>query len=120
MMLLVALAGTVKMAFLGSSIALELTKSLPGSALRPNARWVWAETRPFYLPAVVFGIAHTAYQGELRGLEIFFAFCGLVSWWLLKDVDDNDDRWKRRRKRLAERVSRVGSRLAVVPASGPA
>ena len=30
----------------------------------------------------------------------------------MKDIDD-DDRWKRRRKKLAEAVKRVGDRLVV-------
>lgn len=37
----------------------------------------------------------------------------LVLWLMDRD---HDDRWKRRRKRLASRVSRQGRRLAVVPA----
>jgi hypothetical protein len=41
-------------------------------------------------------------------------YVGMITWCLLMKNDD-DDRWKRRRKRLSERVQAVGGKLVVAP-----
>jgi hypothetical protein len=42
----------------------------------------------------------------------------LVVWSIWVWHRNDDDRWKRRRKKLVEKVKRVGSRLVTVPARG--
>jgi len=78
---------------------------------------IWAELRPFYLPAVGVVITRLVLAGEMRGWNIFFEACALANWWFFKDVDD-DDRWKRRKAKLVAMVQRQGSRLVVVPGGG--
>ena len=83
------------------------------------ARWVWAELRPLYLPAVAVIIAGYVMTGEMLGWHTFFSACSILNWFFYKDIDD-DDRWKRRKAKLLARVTRRGGRLVAVPASGGA
>jgi hypothetical protein len=80
------------------------------------ADWIFQEFRPFYLPAAVLG----------HSVQIFVEHKHLT-WWQMVVIgfsvfnyvvsrDDHDDRWKRRRKRAAERVANLGGKLTVVPA----
>lgn len=39
----------------------------------------------------------------------------LLAWLVYRNLPDDDDRWKKRRKKLSEQVSVVGGRLQVVP-----
>lgn len=77
-------------------------------------RWIWAELRLFYLPAVAIVIGSLVLRGEVLGWNTLVIFCDLMNWFMLKNLDD-DDRWKRRRKKLSEKVARVGGRLVAVP-----
>ncbi len=84
--------------------------------LRPQ-RWFWAELRPFYLPAATVLLAVHVMRGEALGWTGISDALQYLNWWLLKNVDDPDDRWKRRRKKAADKVKTLASgRLAVVPA----
>lgn len=79
-------------------------------------RWVWAELRPFYLPACFI---HTfVSRGDLFVIGHWWSMAteatDYLGWFLFKDVID-DDRWERRREKLASRVERRGSRLVVAP-----
>jgi hypothetical protein len=39
-----------------------------------------------------------------------------VAWWITRNWPSDDDRWKRRRKKLTEAVKQKAGRLVVVPA----
>lgn len=87
------------------------------SMKRPEvARWFFHELRPFYLPAVVLHVGYLSAHDQILGWNTLWATLSLINWWGLKDVDDDDDRWKRRRRKVAEKIARIGGRLAVVPA----
>lgn len=77
-----------------------------------------SELRPLYLPAVVLQIAADAMAGRLLGWNAFFHGFALLAWWIFKD--EGDDRWRKRRKRIREKVARRGARLVVIPAGGTA
>lgn len=84
------------------------------------ARWCWAELRPFYLPAnAVFAISGFLISPWTLGGSVIATGLGLMVWHLGKDVDD-DDRWKRRKAKLAAKVFRKGARLVVVPVTAGA
>lgn len=94
---------------------MTLAAAGPG-ADAPAARAVFHELRPLYLPAVaVFCVSGVLSSGDLP-LMALAAATQVWSWFLLKDRGGDDDRWKRRRKRAAEKISQVGSRLVVAPA----
>jgi hypothetical protein len=78
-------------------------------------RWLVAELQPLYLPAVVVVNASGiwVHHDPLNAWRLVGTACALANYWLFKDNDD--DRWKRRRRKLAERIARIGSRLVVVP-----
>lgn len=83
----------------------------------PSAiRWLFHELKPFYLPAVGVEIIDSALHGEVHGWNIIWLTIAIATWWFYKDLDE-DDRWKKRRKKLSEKISRVGSKLVVVPAN---
>jgi hypothetical protein len=80
---------------------------------------VYHELRPFYWPAVVLGYLCEVirWHQPFDPINLWTLAAAAFQWWLLKDAGgDDDDRWKRRKARLAERVSEVGGRLTVVPA----
>jgi hypothetical protein len=85
-----------------------------GSRLAP---FVFHELRPFYLPAVAAQFAaDTLLSNPSLGWRVLLAALNLLNWFLLKDAGGDDDRWKRRKAKLAEKVSQVGGRLVVEPA----
>lgn len=88
--------------------------SLPSDIVEPSRALV-AELKPFYLTVV---LVRFATESALYGAGISPGFnlaLGLASWWAIRRNKDDDDRWKRRRERLASRVAQLGGRLAVVP-----
>lgn len=92
-----------------------------GHPVLMGALRLWAELRPFYLPAVVVAIGGYVLAGEMLGWNTFYSACYIVNWFAYKDIDDeDDDRWKRRKKKVLDAVARVGARLVVVPAGGGA
>ena len=77
------------------------------------ARILFAELRPFYLPAFIFWTA-----GDLPGhhspIDMIGNAFGVAAYWACR-LDDNDDRWKRRRKRITDRIKATVEGLVVVP-----
>ncbi len=45
------------------------------------------------------------------GISTFFGVLFLWLWW----KDDGNDRWKKTKKKLAEKVAQIGGKLQVVP-----
>jgi hypothetical protein len=74
-----------------------------------------AESKPFALPAVIamyVAVVAVGKGGWSNNLTLIIEAACWLYW--RKDPDD-DDRWKKRRKKVAEQVSVVGGRLQVVP-----
>lgn len=81
------------------------------------ASTVWAELRPFYLPAWVLWAAAGIATGHNHPSDLIAYGFGLVNWIVYRDIGDDDDRWRRRRKRLVEKIAQHGGKLVVVPAT---
>lgn len=85
-------------------------------------RAVRSEVHPFVLPIVVIEFLAQVYVESADHPYLNkWAVLGLVSnalcWWFNRQ--DDDDRWKRRRDRVAGRVRELASgRLVVVPVRG--
>jgi hypothetical protein len=115
---LLSIAGSiVYCAFVFSAWAIQIRRGL-GRELPTLARTIYHETRPFYWASVAAIWAPDWYDKGvlaflLNWLHYLWLVCYYVNWRMMKDVDD-DDRWKRRRRKLAEAVKRVGDRLVVV------
>lgn len=76
--------------------------------------WVYVEVKPFFPAALAVHVLGVALGGEVVS-ALFELVGGLLAWRTI-GRDSDDDRWKRRRRKLTERVSRAGSRLTVVSA----
>jgi hypothetical protein len=80
-------------------------------------RWLWAELRPFFLPATGIMAAWVIVHGEMTPVGAVIYGMNVAAWFAFKDID-KDDRWKRRRAKLAAKIERRGSRLVAVPLGG--
>lgn len=76
--------------------------------------WVYHELQPFYIPALVSRTFFDAIwnNGSIiwQGLNVVF---GILAWYVYKNMDD-DDRWKKRMKKLGDKVKSLGHKLVVV------
>lgn len=116
--LLIFLCNVSTVSWLSASMFLYVFENA-NAALLTVARWMYAELRPFYLPCAIVIITRNVVTGDiLHGLTWLGDFFALLCWFSFKDIDIDDDRWKRRKARVLEKVKRLGSRLVVVPASG--
>jgi hypothetical protein len=86
---------------------------------RPWMRTLKAEAYPFYPAAILIDLGVDLWGDHGAGFDFYSLVMHTVALlgWLLWDNDD-DERWKRRRRKLAQRVARAGARLVVVPEAG--
>jgi hypothetical protein len=87
----------------------------------PRDVWVavFAEFKPLALPALLVGhVVMCVENGDPWNLaRLAGTGWSVACWWVIcRNDKDDDDRWKRRRKRLASKVAVVSGRLQVVPA----
>lgn len=110
---------TIRTVWLWAGMVIVLNKMfmrLPEKLLRA-VRHYYHEVRPFYLFLLLFDVVITAlFQPSVPvWLNALSLLVGLFCWRIYRDIDD-DDRWKRRKKKLADKVKAIGTRLVVVPA----
>lgn len=88
-------------------------------ALEP-LRFMFCELKPFYLPALAaYPMLLVLHGGRPTSLwDAMFIGFAVINWFSYRNDDDDDDRWKRRLRKVAERIERSGARLVVVPAGG--
>jgi hypothetical protein len=90
-----------------------------GRSVPSVVTWVFFEGRPF-IPTVVAGYCLSGalvHGTDGMGTRAFCAVGVLAGWCAACFEKDDDDRWRKRRAKAAERVRRVGARLQVVPAA---
>jgi hypothetical protein len=114
---LIAACGCVGwVAYLTASLSVWLG-SRTGRDVPELARTIRAELKPFALWLLLAEyapiIAADATLWNLLGLGF------QLSLWLFYRRGDDDDLWKRRRKKLADKVAEVGGRLVLVPVTSP-
>lgn len=76
-------------------------------------RWCFHEFKPLYPIAYVVVYGPDVVTGHVEAWTVAGMFFGIMNWFTFKDIDD-DDRWKRRRRKVVERVRALGGRLTVV------
>lgn len=84
-----------------------------------TARTYYHEIKVFYPVIMVIkaGCTMSLHEWDNPQSAIGF-FLDLACWWYIRDFDkDDEDRWKRRKDKALEKVSRLGSRLVVQPIS---
>ena len=96
-----------------ASCAMSIIQILRPADIPQALCFIHNELKPFYLPALAVSTVLGCLDGFSWNTAVHAGF-GVLNWFLFKDLDD-DDRWKRRKKKLAEKVSRSGSRLVVQP-----
>jgi hypothetical protein len=75
------------------------------------------ELKPFVVPVRIVGfVFDSILRTDQPGWLVFGLVVDLGFWWLVRRDGDDDDRWKRRGRRLSERVAQIGARLTVEPA----
>lgn len=119
---LVLLAGIVSGLWVWSGLVLQVARDwFHADTARTSfdgLRWVVSELRPLYLPAVLVMIADESLRGKLFGWDLFWSAMSILAYFIYKN--EGDDRWKRRRKKAAEKVKALASgRLVVVPSGAP-
>lgn len=120
MHVLYTLATMIHVQWLGTAVILVIWRHRSDEPLFQAARVVWAELRPFYLPTLVFRYAYV-FGDPFWPLPVHLLLLAMDIWlWFLYRNAGNDDRWKRRRAKLTEVVTRAGSRLRTAPSMGGA
>jgi len=104
-------------AWVAAAWTIHMAKRM-GDEPRPIFRNIYHELRPFYWAAVLALRAPIIMKNGLLAYVLDWVHylswgISIFVWVALKDIDD-DDRWKRRRKKLAEAVKQIGDRLVVV------
>jgi hypothetical protein len=62
----------------------------------------------------MFGVAVAQSPAHLVWLRFLVYAINFLVWRAFRDVDD-DDRWKRRRRKATESIKRIGARLIITP-----
>jgi hypothetical protein len=117
------LAMMVKINWTWSVAWYEVADILGKHRAAATMRFMAAEFKPFYLPAVFVYWGTFRFTNDDPGplwLNFLFALLDLAMWFIFRNHNpDDDDRWKRRRKRAADEVRKVGARLVIVPTPVP-
>lgn len=86
-----------------------------GWRIPPIMSWIFFNLRPFYFPALAVVTLSLIQRGDAGTADyILNAVSWVGGYWMRNDKDD-DDRWKRRREKLAAKVQEAGGKLVVVP-----
>lgn len=99
--------------------------TLAGVVKRKDSTWavaantIGSNLHPF-IPVAIVGdyLANVFLDGHMSIGQVVAMATGLAGWWLNRDTFD--DRWKKRGKRLLEKVMQRGSKLVAVPVGGDA
>lgn len=100
-----------------SSFLLAIMRDF-GLRLSPLTLWTRRELNPFrwWLAGGWWVLAYFDDPGYAIGAHPLFGLTmGLFCCWAYAHDEDDDDRWKKRRQKLAARVAVLGGRLQVVP-----
>jgi hypothetical protein len=115
----------VQLAWTAASVCLMVARQLARSAGRRVVGWpvaaaIHRELRPFYLPAAlwpeVWGAWTNPHQVSLFW-RLAYVVIIVINWFVYKDIGDDDDCWKRRRRKVVGKIRELASgRLTVEPA----
>lgn len=74
----------------------------PDGRANPFVKTVFFELKPFALPLLALACLTGVLTGDLPvPMLAFLAAWNFLSWLLLRTIRDDDDRWKRRRRKVA-------------------
>lgn len=105
--LLLILAFIADMVWVFAALTRRLTNDIK------IVNWIFFELRPFFLPSVVVEIIDIAAHRTPDVWDCFFIASSIYIWFRYKGEDDG--RWKKRRAKVLEKITRRGAKLVVVP-----
>lgn len=111
-----ALATLVFVTYAWSSLFVSMMRDFAPNKNRDVWITIRLELKPFALPAIAVLWLDGVIGHGGGWLNNLWTVLNLISWWYWRKDRDDDDRWKKRGKKLAEQVSVIGGRLQVVPA----
>lgn len=80
------------------------------------ARWIFHEVKPFFRPfAVILCLNHTFPLNSWSWVSLLILAGQFVLFYFYKDIDD-DDRWKKRKRRVLDKITITDGKLTVIPA----
>lgn len=108
-------AEALMFSWLLAAVAVVASRNWP-ELIHPWFRTIYFELRPFYLPAAAIrgGYLLAAGRGPLWATWVGIGL-DLLAWLVYRGVGGDDDRWKRRWRKVGQAIQRLGSRLIVVP-----
>lgn len=78
--------------------------------------WIFCEVKPFFRTfAVLTGLYHALPLHPSSWISVGVTVLQFVYFHIYKDIDD-DDRWKRRKQKLLDKITITDGKLAVIPA----
>lgn len=90
----------------------RFTRSFFGRSI--NLMWLVSKW-----PALVYLIldpfAHWACDMRMDGWYWLFELLNIFNWYWYRNVGDDDDFWKKKLKKLSEKVAQIGSKLVTLP-----
>ncbi len=92
--------------------------TIPRDAAYQLALDFWGEAKYACLSAQLAGPVLDAmiHGRDVNTADTFYAALGAAMWYMVYRIIGDDDRWAKRRKKLAEKIKRLGSRLIVASA----
>lgn len=97
-----------------SAACLMLIKQVMPEKLLRACKFIFHEFKPFYWPSVVVSVISHGAKGTPAWITAAMIGINWFNWWVFRNADNDDDRWKRRKKKLTEAVKQVGGKLIVV------
>lgn len=110
--LLFALSLIVRSIWSWSTMFLVLFKHRFSEKNREILVTLVSETRPLYPFAWGLRIYQLSLEGPIDWFNWLIMASSLLAWYFIRE---EDDRWKKRRKKAKEKIALIGGRLRVVP-----
>jgi hypothetical protein len=108
-------------AYIISGVIIVISKPLGGarftkSSLGRSINLMWLVSK---WPALVYLIldpfAHWACGMRMDGWYWLFELINIYNWYWYRNIGDDDDFWKKKLKKLSEKIAQIGSKLVTLP-----
>ncbi len=86
---------------------------IPNDRMKTSALFWMRELRPFFMPSASIVLLDSMLTFDWWWLSVLMFLLDYFLYKLTKHI--NDDRWKKRRKKVTEKVKALNGKLVVVP-----
>lgn len=115
MLVLIILASTVIVTVVPVTWIIRDMSRLFGWPQHPIIPALYFNLKPFFLPALMIGTGYDFARGNMSPVDYILTAISFVFGIMIYNDKDDDDRWKRRREKLASKVQEAGGKLVIVP-----